>query len=90
MTKREMVKRYEELLAEKKVGFIDGISANSSKHDLANAISCLECSDESLDKCADYVKGAYPAMHRAIMANGNFKLHSYNRLFVFNTAKLSA
>ena len=90
MTKYELIKRYRELLDEKKINNLDGISKNSSKSELLNAIACLECSDEELDKCAEYIGNTYPAMYKTIMSNGNFKFHFYNRLFVFNTARISA
>lgn len=86
MTKAELVKELEELEKEKCV-HIDGIYYNSKKSAIENAIECLKCSDELLNKYLTVVSLKYPNSGRVIAENGDFKHHSYNRLYVFNTAR---
>lgn len=87
MTKAELMKEFEELEKEKCV-HIDGIYYNSKKSAIENAIECLRCPDELLDKYLVVVSLKYPNSGRVIAENGDFKRHSYNRLYVFNTARM--
>jgi hypothetical protein len=88
MTKRDLLKRYEQLLEEKGLYKIDGITVNSRKEEIQNAINCLECSDEKLDEYAIIIKLKYPNTFRRIIENPtNFKEHPFNRLYVFNIAE---
>lgn len=87
MTKVDLLLRYNELLLEKGLRRIDGIGPSSNKSEIQNAIACLECSDEMLDKYLTVIELRYPNMHRAISRNGDFKKHFFNRLYVFNTAR---
>lgn len=86
MTKTQLLNEYRHLCDEKHMT-LDGIYSNSRKDEIQNAIDCLSCTDEALNKCLDIIREKYPNMHRVIATNGNFKRHSYNRLYVFNTAK---
>lgn len=86
MTKADLMKRFEELQKEKGC-HIDGIYWNSRKIEIENAIDCLECSDDMLDKYLLVVSLKYENMGRTIANNGDFKHHSHNRLYVFNTAR---
>ena len=52
-----------------------------------NAIECLKCPDELLDKYLTVVSLKYENTGRVIAENGDFKHHSHNRLCVFNTAR---
>lgn len=87
MTKAELMKEFDELEKEKGV-CIDGIYWNSKKSTIENAIECLKCPDELLDKYLTVVSLKYENTGRVIAENGDFKHHSYNRLYVFNTARM--
>ena len=86
MTKSELMKEFDELEKEKGVR-IEGIYWNSTKSTIENAIECLKCTDELLDKYLMVVSLKYENIGRVIAENGDFKHHSYNRLYVFNTAR---
>ena len=86
MTKAELMKEFDELEKEKGVR-IEGIYWNSKKSTIENAIECLKCPDELLNKYLTVVSLKYPNSGRVIAENGDFKHHSYNRLYVFNTAR---
>jgi predicted DNA-binding protein (UPF0278 family) len=87
MTKNELIKRFSDLCSVKKC-HIEGIYYNSRKDEIQNAIDCLECPDETLDEYMTVIKLKYPNTYRAIANNGDYKIHSYNRLHVYNTARL--
>lgn len=86
MTKAELMKEFDELEKEKGVR-IEGIYWNSKKSTIENAIECLKCPDELLDKYLTVVSLKYENTGRVIAENGDFKHHSHNRLYVFNTAR---
>lgn len=86
MTKAELMKEFQELEEEKQM-HIDGIYWNSNKSTIENAIECLKCPDELLEKYLMVVCLKYENTGRTIANNGDFKHHSYNRLYVFNTAR---
>lgn len=87
MTKAELMKEFDELEKEKGVR-IEGIYYNSKKSEIQNAIECLKCPDEMLDKYLILVSLKYPNSGRIIAENGDFKRHSFNRLYVYNTARM--
>lgn len=86
MTKADLMKEFKELETEKRM-HIDGIYWNSKKSEIQNAIECLKCPDELLNKYLTVVGLKYPNSGRVIAENGDFKRHSHNRLYVFNTAR---
>ncbi len=86
MTKAELMKEFDNLEKEKGL-HIDGIYWNSRKSTIENAIACLKCPDELLDKYLMIVSLKYENIGQTIASNGDFKRHSYNRLYVFNTAR---
>lgn len=86
MTKTELLKKFDELQQEKRC-HIEGIYNNSNKAEIQNAINCLECSDDMLDKYLLVVSLKYENIGRTIANNGDFKHHPHNRLFVYNTAR---
>lgn len=86
MTKAELMEEFEALQEEKAVK-IDGIYWNSRKSTIENAIECLKCPDELLDKYLTVVCLKYKNTGRVIAENGDFKHHSHNRLYIFNTAR---
>lgn len=87
MTKAELLKEFDELEKEKGV-HIEGIYCNSRKSAIENAIECLKCPDELLEKYLMVFSLNYENTGRVIAENGDFKHHSYNRLYVFNTARM--
>ena len=87
MTKAELMKEFERLEDEKRI-HIDGIYWNSKKSTIENAIECLNCPDELLDKYLTVVSLKYPNTGNVIANNGDFKRHGFNRIYVFNMAKL--
>lgn len=86
MTKSELLQEFEELQDSKGVK-IEGVYYNSKKSEIENAIECLKCPDELLDKYLLLVSLKYENIGRTIAENGDFKRHSHNRLYVFNTAR---
>lgn len=87
MTKAELLKEFDKLEKEKGVR-IEGIYWNSKKSTIENAIECLKCPDELLEKYLIVFSLKYENTGRVIAENGDFKHHSYNRLYVFNTARM--
>lgn len=92
MTKVEMIKRMEELLEEKGMHKIDAgngaIGYNDNKATIQGAINCLEATDEEM---ADYLvvfKLKYPNIYQRIMETGNWLTHSFNRYYVYSTARM--
>jgi hypothetical protein len=86
MTKNDLMKEFKELQEEKRCR-IEGISWNSNKNSIQNAIDCLKCSDEMLEKYLIVVSLKYENIGETIKNNGDFKQHPHNRLYVFNTAR---
>lgn len=86
MTKAKLLKRFNELEQEKRC-HIEGINYNSRKDTIQNAIECLECSDDTLEKYLIVVTLKYANIGRTIANNGDFKHHQHNRLYVYNTAR---
>lgn len=86
MTKAELMKEFEKLQEQKKVR-ITGIYWNSRKIEIENAIECLKCPDELLEKYLVVVSLKYPNTGKTISENGDFKRHSFSRLYVYNTAR---
>ena len=86
MTKAELLKEFDKLQKEKEIR-IEGIHCNSNKSTIENAIECLKCPDELLEKYLTVVSLKYENIGRTIAENGDFKRHSFNRLYVFNTAR---
>lgn len=86
MTKGELMKELGRLESEKGV-HIEGIYWSSDKCTIENAIECLKCPDELLDRYLTVVQLKYENIGRIIAENGDFKRHSHNRLYVYNTAR---
>lgn len=87
-TARELWQEYKTLLEEKGLCKLDGITTNSTKSEIQNGIDCLKCSDETLNDYLTVIKLALPNTYEAIKNNGDFKTHSFNRLYVYNTARM--
>ena len=86
MTKNDLLKQLKDLEEVKRI-HIDGINANSNKNTIPNAIDCLNCSDEILDKYLIVVSLKYENIGRTVAQNGDFKRHAHNRLYIYNTAR---
>lgn len=86
-TARELWQEYTALLKEKGLYKLDGITTSSTKSEIQNGIGCLRCSDETLNDYLTVIKLAVPNIYETIKNNGDFKLHSFNRLYVYNTAR---
>ena len=74
-------------ITEAKKVHIDSIYQNDRKSTIENAIECLKCPDELLDKYLIVVTLKYENTGHTIANNGDFKHHPHNRLYVFNTAR---
>ena len=80
------MKEFEALQKEKAIR-IEGIYWNSTKSTIENAVECLKCPDELLDKYLVLISLKYENIGRVIAENGDFKRHSHNRLYIFNIAR---
>ena len=87
MTKNEMLKELDRQEKEKGVD-LDGIGQNSNKSTIQNAINCLLCPDDLLEKYLTVLTLKYPNTGAKISENGDFKKQRFNRLYVFNTARM--
>ena len=92
MTKKELMGRLEELLAEKGMTSIDGgngsIGWAENKSSIQNAINCLEASDETMQDYLTVFKLKYPNSYKAVINSGDWLTHRFNRLYVYNTARM--
>lgn len=88
MKKRDLIEKLEKLLEEKGMYRIDGINRNSNKTSIQAAIKCLELTDEELEEYMTVFKLKFPGSYNTIISNGNWKTHSHNRIYVYQTAKM--
>lgn len=92
MTKRELLQQMSELLEAKGMTRIDGgngtINANDNKAAIQNAINCLSATDEEMRDYLIVFKLKYPNSYNTIINNGNWLTHFFNRLYVYNTARM--
>ncbi len=88
MTKYELWQRYKSLLDAHGMRLLTGIYSNSTKAVIQNGIDCLECSDERLDAYMEAFKRKHPNSAENMLVNGDWKTHYFNRLYVFNAARL--
>lgn len=89
MTKRELYAVYERLLAERGMRRIDGITINSNKQELQGAIKCLSCDNATLDVYMDVVKKTHPNIARAVLNNGDWHTHYFNRYMIYGLAVMA-
>lgn len=87
MTKRELLTKLEGLLNEKGMSRIDGVTANSTKATIQEAIDCLEASDAELENRLELVRSEWANIASTVEKNGNWLTHSHNRLFIYSSAK---
>lgn len=92
MTKRELLNKLDELLKSKgmyKIETLSGcINGNCNKATIESAIKCLEATDEEMNDYLTVVKLAYPNTYKRILEAGNYLTHSYNRYYVYHTARM--
>lgn len=88
MIARERYQEYLRLLNEKGLSKLDGINAGSNKRTLQNGIDCLNCTDEQMDKYLEVIKNEYPATYETIKGCKNYKTNSFNRIWVYNNARM--
>lgn len=88
MTKWELLKELKRLLEEKGIYNLDGINESSRKSEIQNAIDCLNCNDEQMADYLTVIKLKYPNIYNTVTRN-NYLVHKYNRLYVYNTARLT-
>ena len=91
MTKKDLMKKLEKLLAEKKMCKIETFSGkigwNDNKAIIEDAIKCLETTDEEMNDYLTVFKLKYPNSYNTIVNNGNWLVHPHNRYYVYCTAK---
>lgn len=87
MTKKDLMKRLEELKQKKQMN-VEGIGWNSRKDQIQNAIECLECPDDMMDKYFTVVSLKWSNICREIEKLGDWKHHQYFRLYVYNHARM--
>lgn len=88
MKKKDLMKKFQELLNDKKMSGIEGINWNSKKSQIQEAIDCLELTDAELDEYMTVFKLKYQNTYNAIINNGDWKRHQYNRFYVYRTVKM--
>ena len=86
MTRRELLKELTAELEAKQIYRLDDINANCNKDTLQNAIDCLRCSDDVMADYLTVIKLKYPNIYRTV-TQSNYLKHTYNRLWVYNTAR---
>lgn len=93
MTKRELLKKLQELLDSKgmpKIELMLGgrIDENCNKSTIEDAIRCLEATDEEMNEYLTVFKLKYPNSYNTIVNNGNWLTHSHNRYYVWKSARM--
>ena len=86
MKKNDMLRELQAELDKANMQILDGVNANCSKSEIQNAIDCMRCSDEEMGDYLTVVKLKYPNIYRTVTQSEYLK-HSYNRFFVYNTAR---
>lgn len=93
MTKRELLSKLQELLDGKGMSKIElmlggRIGENCKKSTIEDAIKCLEATDEEMNDYLTVFKLKYPNSYNTIVNNGNWLVHSYNRYYVWASARM--
>lgn len=92
MTKKDLIKRLEELLEEKKMSKIElmlggKVDWNCNKSTIEDAIKCLEATDEEMNDYLTVIKLKYNNIYQKVVQHENWITGSYYRYFVYCTAK---
>jgi hypothetical protein len=92
MKKIDMLRELDALLEKKGMAKIDcgngKVAVNDNKNTIQEAIDCLSASDEEMQDYLTVFKLKYPNSYKRIVENGNWLLHSFNRFYVYSTAKM--
>jgi len=94
MTKRELLKKLDATLAEKKMHKIDfgsgAVGEKDNKDTIQAAIDCLNCPDELLDEYMIVFKLKYPNIYTTIksVSGDNWKTNSFHRAYIYSSAKM--
>ena len=92
MAKKDLMKRLEEPLEEKKMPKIElmmggKVDRNCNKPTIEDAIKRLEDSDEETNGHLTVVKLKCPNIYKTVVNNGNWLVHSHNRYAIYTMAK---
>ena len=86
MTKKDLLIEFKNL-CEAKDCKIEGIYSDSRKDEIQKAIECLKATDEEMNDYLTVVKLKYPNIYKTVVGNGDYKKHSYNRFYIYSTAR---
>lgn len=86
MKKIELFQIYNKELENKGMSNIDGISINSTKSDLQQAIDCLQCQDEIITNYLKEIIKEFPNVGKKIKES-DYLTHSFDRMYIYATAK---
>lgn len=94
MTKKDLMKRFEELLEEKKMMKVElmlggRIDWNCKKSTIEDAIKCLEATDEEMNDYLTVVKLKYNNIYKKVVDDANWITGSYHRYYVYTLAKMA-
>lgn len=94
MTKKDLMKRLEELLKEKGMVRIElmlggKIDWNCKKSTIEDAIKCLKATDEEMNDYLTVVKLKYNNIYKKIVKDANWIIGSYYRYYVYTLAKMT-
>lgn len=94
MTKKDLMKRLEELLEEKKMQKIElmlggKVDWNCKKSTIEDAIKCLEATDEEMNDYLTVVKLKYNNIYKKVVEDANWIIGSYYRYYVYTLAKMA-
>lgn len=87
MKKAKLFYVYNKELQNKGISNINGISINSTKSDLQQAIDCLQCQDEIITDYLKEIIKEFPNIGKKIK-EVDYLTHSFDRMYIYTTAKL--
>lgn len=91
MTKRDLLKKMDELLSAKGMSKIETLCGKIGEKDnksmIEYAIECLEATDEEMNDYLTVVKLKYPNIYKKTIKKENWLTHSFCRFYIFSTAK---
>lgn len=93
MTKKELMKKFQELLDIKGMSKIDlmlggKVDWNCKKSTIEDAIKCLEATDEEMNDYLTVVKLKYSNIYKKVTEDENWIIGSYYRYYVYSLAKM--
>ena len=91
MTKRELLKKMDELLNEKGMSKIETLGGKIGEKDnkamIESAISCLEATDEEMNDYLTVIKSRLNATYRETIKDENWMINGFKRFYIYSTAK---